>query len=77
MEETDEIPTPNLPVRPVPHHCRRSWFQKHIWGKWETIREGRITRGTGDHQVTIGSWVEQKRTCVFCGKVEMRTEETK
>ena len=71
MEETDTVETPH--VRPVPHHCRRSWFQKHIWGKWETVREGKITSGGN----AIGYYMEQKRTCICCGKIQLITEETK
>lgn len=47
-------------------------FLIHDWGKWEDTSEGDVKRG----ELTVGRWLNQKRTCKTCGKTQLRTEET-
>ena len=53
----------------------------HSWSKWETVGEGHVARHTtfrgapveGSEKV-IGTFIEQRRECSVCGKVQLRTE---
>ena len=53
----------------------------HKWTKWETTHKGEIGRRTtyrgapveGSEKV-IGTFIEQRRECSMCGKVQLRTE---
>lgn len=53
----------------------------HKWGPWETVECGDIKRslslfGTEKGEQVVGSYVEQRRTCVICGLVQLRTVRT-
>lgn len=43
----------------------------HIWGMWETYRQGPINSG-GQR---IGQYAEQKRECTMCGEIRLREEQ--
>lgn len=53
----------------------------HKWTKWETTHKGEIGRRTtyrgapveGSEKV-VGSFIEQRRECECCGKVQLRRE---
>jgi hypothetical protein len=53
----------------------------HSWSKWETTKQGEIGsrvmfRGApveGSQKVT-GTFIEQRRECSVCGRVQLRTE---
>lgn len=53
----------------------------HSWSKWETTAQGEIGSRTtfrgkpieGSEKV-IGTFIEQRRECSVCGKVQLRTE---
>lgn len=57
---------------PIPRKCERKYFQKHTWGPWESIREGKIMHGGN----VTGYYIEQKSVCLDCGKVRIRSEES-
>lgn len=53
----------------------------HTWSKWTTTHEGEIGKRTtfrgkpveGSEKV-VGAFIEQRRECECCGKVQLRTE---
>ncbi len=45
----------------------------HEWGKWETSSSGPLTNYNGER---IGTFVTQKKECIWCRKIKLRTEET-
>lgn len=48
------------------------WWRRHDWSRWETFREGVIQNI--DTGATTCSFVEQKRECLRCGKIELREQ---
>lgn len=53
----------------------------HSWSKWETSAQGEIANRTtfrgkpieGSEKV-IGTFIEQRRECSVCGKIQLSTE---
>ena len=46
----------------------------HEWGKWEIVDSGDIVRTlakNNNEKIVVGSYVDQKRTCRTCNRVEM------
>lgn len=47
----------------------------HVWGKWVDTESGKITRTLPDGgKLYIGSYIEQKRTCVLCNKAQLNCQ---
>ena len=54
-------------------NCNNFWFPKHQWNKWEEDRQGNFLRQGTDF--VIGRYIDQKRVCENCRKIEIRREE--
>ena len=75
-EETEEeVPMANEPDPQTAPHT-------HEWSLWEIVNEGNITRSQDDTTWTwgekqdhvIGTYLDQRRRCVSCGKYELDTQ---
>jgi len=51
--------------------CR--WW-RHRWSKWKVINEGNVrTKGALELEFMVtGAFVEQRRECLDCGKLQIR-----
>lgn len=49
----------------------------HRYAPWTIFREGDISAGPKDSRVKIGYYVEQRRVCDRCGRIEIRSVQTK
>ena len=64
-----ELPMNNEPDLQSPPHT-------HEWGMWEIVNEGSITQNELGEDITIGTYLDQKRRCSTCGKYELDTQVT-
>jgi|HubBroStandDraft_4_1064222.scaffolds.fasta_scaffold359558_2 hypothetical protein len=44
----------------------------HKWNRWETIAQGMYSRP--ESKTYTARFIEQKRECLRCGKIQMREE---
>lgn len=47
------------------------WPWNHKWSKWAVIGEGKLARAL-QPVVIVGYYIEQRRECSECGKIQMR-----
>jgi hypothetical protein len=57
---------------------KKSCFLFHKWGKWQIIDEGPILRQyhRDPRAHSVGRYIEQKRVCECCGKVQLDMQKT-
>ena len=71
----------------IMHETGKQWvkFPKcwpfHDWDNWEKIAEGDIVKKVYDTKgfpkdFVHGYWLRQSRTCVICGKTQIRSTKT-
>lgn len=53
---------------------KTSCFLFHNWGKWKVIDSGEILSVRHNH--TVGHFIEQRRVCERCGKMQLNTQKT-
>jgi hypothetical protein len=53
------------------------WPWAHDWSKWQTFSHGLIVVNAGEKPPRpLGSFIEQKRECAKCGKIQLRESRT-
>ena len=73
-DKSGEVPMANeSDHRTTPH--------RHEWTLWEIIKEGNIVKtynadiwSWGEETQIIGTYLDQRRRCVSCGKFELDTQ---
>ncbi len=57
--------------------CERWWGEKHLWEKWEILREGTIVANVSSGlDVKKGEYFIQQRKCSRCGHIERERKNT-
>jgi len=52
----------------------KCWPWSHHWENWITFQKGSIVRS--ETTIPIGTYESQRRICLLCGKVQLRTVST-
>jgi hypothetical protein len=65
--DLDRIPMKNEIDPASPPHT-------HKWDKWQITKEGNITQSYGFEDRVLGTYIDQRRCCIECGKWELDTQ---